>query len=43
MALTGKALADLAGDFEVDYQEVAKSDIPEIFSYREAWMEEVGK
>jgi sugar (pentulose or hexulose) kinase len=38
MALTGKALADLAGDFEVDYQEVEKSGIPELFSYRQAWL-----
>jgi sugar (pentulose or hexulose) kinase len=37
MALTGKGLAELAGDFEVDYQEVEKSDIPELFSYRSAW------
>jgi hypothetical protein len=40
MALTGKTLAELAGDFEVDYQEVAKSDMPELFSYRRAWMKE---
>jgi sugar (pentulose or hexulose) kinase len=43
MALTGKSLAEMAGDFEVDYQEVAKSDMPEIFSYRQAWMEEAVK
>ena len=41
MALTGKTLAELAGDFEVDYQEVEKSDIPELFSYRKAWMQQV--
>jgi sugar (pentulose or hexulose) kinase len=40
MALTGKALKDLAGDFEIDYQEVEKSAIPELFSYRKAWMEQ---
>jgi sugar (pentulose or hexulose) kinase len=41
MALTGKPLKDLAGDFEIDYNEVEKIDIPELFSYREAWMEQV--
>jgi sugar (pentulose or hexulose) kinase len=41
MALTGKSLAELSGDFEVDYQEVEKSDIPELFSYRQAWMKQV--
>jgi sugar (pentulose or hexulose) kinase len=43
MALTGKGLADLANDFEVDYQEVEKGDIPELFSYRRAWMRQVEK
>jgi sugar (pentulose or hexulose) kinase len=43
MALTGKALKGLAGDFEIDYQEVEKSDIPELFSYRKAWMEQAMK
>jgi sugar (pentulose or hexulose) kinase len=38
MALTGKELADLAKDFEVEYQEVPKADMPEIFPYREAWL-----
>jgi sugar (pentulose or hexulose) kinase len=37
-ALTGKSLAAMAGDFEVDYQEVPKSDIPELINYRKAWM-----
>ncbi|MDR0487472.1 MAG: carbohydrate kinase [Treponema sp.] len=41
MALTGKSLKDLAGDFEIDYQEMEKTGIPELFSYREAWMEQV--
>ena len=41
MALTGKSLADLAGDFDPDYREVEKSDMPELFSYREAWMAHV--
>jgi sugar (pentulose or hexulose) kinase len=43
MALTGKEIAGLSGDFTVDYQEVPKSDIPEIFSYRKAWTREVEK
>jgi sugar (pentulose or hexulose) kinase len=43
MALTRKPLKDLAEDFEVDYQEVGKINIPELFSYREAWMAEVEK
>jgi sugar (pentulose or hexulose) kinase len=43
MALTGKGLAELAGYFEVEYQEVEKSDIPELFSYRKAWMEQAEK
>ncbi|MDR2742683.1 MAG: carbohydrate kinase [Treponema sp.] len=41
MALTGKSLTDLARDFDIDYQEVAKSGIPEIFSYREAWLSRI--
>ncbi|MDR2716779.1 MAG: carbohydrate kinase [Treponema sp.] len=43
MALTGKSLKDLAGDFEIGYQEIGKNDIPELFSYRKAWMTEVEK
>jgi hypothetical protein len=39
MALTGQGLSALAKDFEVEYQEVVKSDIPELFPYRAAWME----
>ncbi|MDR2363541.1 MAG: carbohydrate kinase [Spirochaetaceae bacterium] len=42
MALTGKGLADLSGDFEVEYSEVAKSNIPELFPYREAWLTYTG-
>ena len=42
MALTGKGLADLSGDFEVEYSEVAKSTIPELFPYREAWLTYTG-
>jgi len=40
MALTGKSLKDLAGDFEIDYKEVEKSGVPELFSYRDAWMKQ---
>ena len=43
MALTGKGLTELAGFLDVEYQEVEKSDIPELFSYRKAWMVEVEK
>jgi sugar (pentulose or hexulose) kinase len=42
MALTGKALADLSNDFEVEYKEVAKSPIPALFPYREAWLRYTG-
>ncbi|MDR1904776.1 MAG: carbohydrate kinase [Treponema sp.] len=38
MALTGKSLGDLARDFEIDYQEVVKTGIPELPGYREAWL-----
>jgi len=40
IALTGKSLKDLAGNFEIDYNEVEKHDIPELFSYRDAWMKQ---
>jgi sugar (pentulose or hexulose) kinase len=43
MALTGKSLNELAGDVEIDYHEVEKGDIPELFSYRDAWMTEVNR
>ena len=43
MALSGKQLAELGSDFEIDYQEVEKSEMPELFSYRKAWMEQVLK
>jgi sugar (pentulose or hexulose) kinase len=42
MALTGKGLADLSGDFEIEYKEVTKSTIPELFPYREAWLTYTG-
>jgi len=41
MAITGRSLAELAGDFEIEYQEVEKSDMPELFSYRKAWLDQV--
>jgi sugar (pentulose or hexulose) kinase len=43
MALGGKALNELAGDFEITYREQEKSDLPELFSYREAWLAEAEK
>jgi sugar (pentulose or hexulose) kinase len=43
MALTGKTLGDLAKDFEIDYQEVPKTNIPEQAPYREAWLSYTGK
>ena len=39
MALTGQGLSALAKDFEIDYQEVVKAEIPELFPYRAAWLE----
>jgi sugar (pentulose or hexulose) kinase len=38
MAISGKGLSDLAGDFEVAYQEMGKSVIDELVPYREAWL-----
>jgi len=38
MALTGKQLMTLSEDFEIDYQIVEKESVPELFSYRDAWM-----
>jgi sugar (pentulose or hexulose) kinase len=43
MALSGKPLADLAGDFEVSYQEQEKSFFPELEAYRKAWLAEADK
>jgi sugar (pentulose or hexulose) kinase len=43
MALTGKSLKDLAGDFEISYREQEKKDFPELSDYRTAWFAEVGK
>jgi sugar (pentulose or hexulose) kinase len=39
MALTGRGLSALAKDFGIEYQEVVKADIPELFPYRTAWLE----
>jgi len=41
MALSGKSLAELAGDFEVNYQEIEKSDMPELLTYKEKWLEQL--
>jgi sugar (pentulose or hexulose) kinase len=38
MALTGKPLSDMSKDFEIAYQKVKKTNIPEIRSYRDAWL-----
>jgi sugar (pentulose or hexulose) kinase len=38
MALTGKQLSDISKDFEIVYQKVKKINIPEIQSYRDAWL-----
>ncbi|MDR2786330.1 MAG: carbohydrate kinase [Treponema sp.] len=38
MALTGQGLSDLAKNFEIDYQEVPKTGIPELAPYRAAWL-----
>ena len=43
MALTGKSLADLSVDFEIDYQEQKKDFFPELEAYRQAWLAEVNK
>jgi sugar (pentulose or hexulose) kinase len=39
MALTGQGLSALSKDFEVEYQEIRKAAIPELFPYRAAWLE----
>lgn len=41
MALTGKKLAELATDFEVEYKEVPKRTIPALLPYRVAWLAQV--
>ncbi|MDR1507333.1 MAG: carbohydrate kinase [Treponema sp.] len=40
MALTGKELRQLAGDFNIEYREMEKTAFPELASYREAWLKE---
>lgn len=42
MALTGKALEELAQDFPVEYHEVPKQDFPDFAAYRAAYLAEVG-
>jgi len=37
MALTGQRLSELAQDFDIDYTEVPKADLPELSPYRAAW------
>ncbi|MDR2553171.1 MAG: carbohydrate kinase [Treponema sp.] len=37
MALTGKDLAELAGDADIEYQELRKEAFPELKGYRAAW------
>jgi len=43
MALTGKSLTDLAGDFDINYKELEKGSFPELEAYRQAWLAETGK
>jgi len=43
MALSGKSLADLAGDFEISYKEQEKGSFPELEVYRQAWLAEAEK
>ena len=43
MAMSGKSLADLAGDFEVSYQEQEKGSFPELEAYRKIWLTEAEK
>ena len=43
MAISGKPLNDLAGDFDVSYHEQEKYSFPELQAYRQAWLEEAEK
>jgi sugar (pentulose or hexulose) kinase len=43
MALTGQRLSELSKDFEIEYQEITKTTMPELFPYRTAWLEQAGK
>ena len=42
MAMSGKSLAELAGDFRIDYTEQVKCSLPELESYRQAWLDATG-
>jgi len=39
MAVTGKSLASLAEDLEIEYREVEKLDFPELRPYRDTWLQ----
>ena len=43
MAITGKNLKDLCGDFEINYQEQEKDVYEGLDAYRSAWLNEVKK
>jgi sugar (pentulose or hexulose) kinase len=43
MAVSGKSIGDLSGDFEISYHEEEKLSIPELEAYRQAWLAEVEK
>jgi len=43
MALSGKSLKDLAGDFEISYQQQEKGSFPELEAYRQAWLAQAEK
>ena len=43
IALSGKSLRDLAGDFEINYQELEKGSFPELEAYQKAWLAEAEK
>ena len=43
MAMSGKSLNDLAGDFHINYQEQEKGSFPELDAYRQAWLAEAYK
>ncbi|MDR0475982.1 MAG: carbohydrate kinase [Treponema sp.] len=40
MAMTGKVLSELTGDFEIAYQEQKKNSFPLLDAYRKAWLTE---
>jgi sugar (pentulose or hexulose) kinase len=43
MALSGEKLNELASDFTVDYKEVPKRTVPDLASYRAAWLSAISK